>query len=670
MSAILVFQKEVLLMKKKRLNECNVKSGRAARSLRARVSAVLIAACMGVTSVGAVTVLAGETGPGAVIEVPEEKLQEDQALPEEIQEAAAEEEAAVEEEAAAEEEAVEESQEAEAEEAAGGEVQETVEIEAEEEETESDIQDAEAGAEGNKTDSQENGTLEEVGEIVDSGYCGYNGDNVMWTLDSAGVMTLKGAGKTKDYSYQYSPFRNKSVKSVVIQSGVTSVGTYLFDNCDNIISVELPETVETIDEGAFDSCNSLSTIKLPSKLESIGKYAFYDCDALEEVSFPSTLISIDYCAFRYCTKLKSINLPSGFSQIDEEAFYGCTSIKSIYLPSDITQIGKNAFYDCKSLTDVYYEGSEEDWNNININKDGNSYLLLFSTIHYNYDMDDVVDLSKVVPELLSAKSASTGVQLSWKGIDGVNKFRVYRKTAGTSWKKLKDVNGTSTTDTTAVNGTGYYYTVRGLSDDAKSFLTSFDRTGIYCKYTASYSTPVLKSASVVSGGIKVNWGSVSGLSKYRVYRKTSGTSWTRLADVSATSYTDKSVTNGTKYWYTVRGLSGSTLVTGFDKTGVYCTYTAPAASYDTPVLQFAEPEMYGNLVKWEAVSGVSKYRVYRKTSGGSWKAVGDTTSTVFMDNKISADVTYYYTVRCMSGNSAVGGFDRDGVSVTNDYLTV
>ncbi len=71
-------------------------------------------------------------------------------------------------------------------------------------------------------------------------------------------------------------------------------------------------------------------------------------------------------------------------------------------------------------------------------------------------------------------------------------------------------------------------------------------------------------------------------------------------------------------------------------------------------------------VKWEAVSGAARYRVFRKTADGSWSTLGATTSTSYTDTTAQAGVTYYYTVRCITadGSSYTSGYDTAGLSVT------
>ncbi len=78
---------------------------------------------------------------------------------------------------------------------------------------------------------------------------------------------------------------------------------------------------------------------------------------------------------------------------------------------------------------------------------------------------------------------------------------------------------------------------------------------------------MLKGAASGANGITVIWNSVSGATKYRVYRKTGSGGWVGLADVTGNIYVDSAVTSGTTYTYTVKAYNGS-VWSSFDPTGV------------------------------------------------------------------------------------------------------
>lgn len=155
---------------------------------------------------------------------------------------------------------------------------------------------------------------------------------------------------------------------------VTSIGRDAF-YWSNLVSVQIPASVQTIDYGAFRSCSSLSgvtfatgsqltsigdyafnsapitSISLPEGLTSIGSSAFFTCKNLTSVNFPSTLISIGSSAF-YKVPLTSVVLPEGFTTLGKSAFLFCEKLSSVTLPSTLTVLSDGVFQGCKLLTSI------------------------------------------------------------------------------------------------------------------------------------------------------------------------------------------------------------------------------------------------------------------------------------------------------------------------------
>ena len=161
-------------------------------------------------------------------------------------------------------------------------------------------------------------------------------DNLTWTLDNNGLLTISGNGNMKDISVvaedAWGPWREQITK-VKINNGVTSIGAF-----------------------AFYNCSKMSEITISSGVNSIGRDAFSYCSSLTSVTMPTGLTSIGFYSFSYCDNLKSVTIPASVTTISANAFIGC------------------------GLTDVYYGGTQSQWNTINI---GNSNdPLLNAAIHY------------------------------------------------------------------------------------------------------------------------------------------------------------------------------------------------------------------------------------------------------------------------------------------------
>ena len=138
---------------------------------------------------------------------------------------------------------------------------------------------------------------------------------------------------------------------------------------------------------------------------------------------------------------------------------------------------------------------------------------------------------------------------------------------------IADVGDVATyTDKTAVSGKTYIYTVRCLSGDEKSFISSFDAKGLTITYIAA---PVLKTATSGTSGVTVTWEKSAGATKYRVFRKEGSGGWKKIADVGdVATYTDKTAVSGSTYTYTVRCLSddGNSYISSYDAKGLTITY--------------------------------------------------------------------------------------------------
>ena len=187
---------------------------------------------------------------------------------------------------------------------------------------------------------------------------------------------------------------------------------------------------------------------------------------------------------------------------------------------------------------------------------------------------------------------------------------------------------------------------------------------------ASLATPKISKGESVYGGVKLTWGKVNGAAKYRVYRKgTNG--WTKLADTTSTTYTDKTVSSGKSYTYTLRCISkdGKKFTSGYDSKGKTVKYVA------SPKISKVESVYDGTKITWNKVTGAEKYRVYYKDRTG-WNKLVDTTGTSVVDTGLVVKELDYkniqnstvYTVRCISkdGKKFTSGYDSKGGAINNN----
>ena len=197
------------------------------------------------------------------------------------------------------------------------------------------------------------------------------------------------------------------------------------------------------------------------------------------------------------------------------------------------------------------------------------------TLSPSYDkigVSAVIAPAKVV--LVSAKADSAGILVTWQKAAGAHSYQVFRKTANTGWQRIaKNIHDTEWKDIDAVKGTKYIYTVRAVADDGAT-RGGYDKTGKPATVTKNPTTPAdvtLGKAVAGKSGITVTWSYAADARTYRVYRKAAGeTKWTIVAkNAEGKSWTDKNVTKGVKYTYTVRGVNANGVLSSrYNGTGV------------------------------------------------------------------------------------------------------
>ena len=243
-----------------------------------------------------------------------------------------------------------------------------------------------------------------------TGY-GTCGENLTWTLTGDGTLTISGSGKMEDYSYSNSaPWYadREKVRSVFMEPGVTSVGSYAFMQCTNLISVKIPEGVTSIGEAAFVLCTNLASVVIPEGVTSLGRNAFATCDSLTSVTIPASVTYASSMAFGACFTLGNIfveegnasydsvdgilfnkdhttlitypagrkdtsyTIPEGVTKVDQYAVYNCWYLTSVTISQSVSSIGSEAFGCCYSLNDIFVDEGNASYDSVDgilFNKD-------------------------------------------------------------------------------------------------------------------------------------------------------------------------------------------------------------------------------------------------------------------------------------------------------------
>jgi len=169
-------------------------------------------------------------------------------------------------------------------------------------------------------------------EIVYRGSVG----ELSWEFNTTDqTLTIKGEGNIKDFTVETSDWNHfeSSVKSVVIEKGVTGIGEYAFYGYKNLKSVIIADSVTSIGACAFSNCTSLEEVIIPNSVTRIGDMAFYQCSSLKNIVIPNSVTEINGGAFWRCTGLVSVTIGDSVQVIEVFAFSDCDSLESVYILS-------------------------------------------------------------------------------------------------------------------------------------------------------------------------------------------------------------------------------------------------------------------------------------------------------------------------------------------------
>ena len=160
-------------------------------------------------------------------------------------------------------------------------------------------------------------------------------------------------------------FAKSGIKNIDIPNSVTEIGPYAFAE-SSLNNITLSNNITEIKNGTFGAC-SLGSITIPDKVTCIGDSAFYMCRSLGSITIPNSVTKIGLLAFTYsslssvtipnsvtdigtmafaASELRSVNLPNSITCIEQGLFSMCTKLEHIIIPNSVKEIKGNAFTHC------------------------------------------------------------------------------------------------------------------------------------------------------------------------------------------------------------------------------------------------------------------------------------------------------------------------------------
>ena len=231
------------------------------------------------------------------------------------------------------------------------------------------------------SESTENITVEtpedvpEQGTATEGGYYGVNmGDNIEWTFNKGtGTLTFKGSGDMNNISNgnggERAPWYNSdyrdSITNIVIEEGITSVGSWAFISLKNVTTVKIPSTVTVIQPHAFQNCQGIKCMNLPNGLTAIGVDAFLFMDSCEEFKIDDksdgthpAFYTEDGVLFNDRTleaypqgnPRTFYRVPYGTEEIESNiaGFANTPNLRTVYIPETMTKVHSQMFYNDSS----------------------------------------------------------------------------------------------------------------------------------------------------------------------------------------------------------------------------------------------------------------------------------------------------------------------------------
>ena len=503
--------------------------------------------------------------------------------------------------------------------------------------------------------------------LVASGKCG---DSASWKLDADGVLTITGAGPMADYSQHASdncaPWRTyaNDIKKVVVQKGVTAIGSCAFASLERVTSVTIPEGVTSIGSSAFENCGlmaygGLGAVTLPEGLTTIGSSAFSG-SYMDSLTLPESLRTIGGAAFEK-SPLKTLTIPGGVTSIGNGAFSN-SHLTSIQLP-DGAQLGAMLFYQCYELTDVTLPA---DLTVIGDSMFENCTKLTHVTIPSGVTRieREAFTMCGALEEIRLPEGVETIGVIAFSGCVAMTGAYLPRSLttiesgAFSACRSLTDVY---------YGGTAAEWAAISVADRNDPLLNA----ALHCtgQSASRLDVPAMTLGEDCSDGKPtVWWPAVTGAERYEIWRAQAASdgsapaasAYTLIVSADVTFHKDTTAEADTWYYYKVRAVSGSTYSDFSQAARRYCE--APP-TMDTPEITSLELDDSGKpVLTWRTVEGAARYQVFRSEDDGfSYSPMGTVLPTgsdtiTWTDTTAVSGTGYYYGVGCYDDNGHYSSF--------------
>lgn len=219
-------------------------------------------------------------------------------------------------------------------------------------------------------------------DSLESVECGQNTQKI-------GRQAFTGCKKLKDVKLtdsvqeiQDRAFQNCGMDKITIPKGVTLLDDYVFQDCGQLSTVvfeKIPDTVKS----PFYKCNGILNVYVPDLWSwmnagwstasgsptSNGADLYVGGKLLTDLVVPfNGDIEVPFGSFWGCKSIKKVKISDGIQTLKKSCFCRCDMMEEVTIPESVTSIEPFAFCDCSNLKKIIYEGTLEQWDDIELER--------------------------------------------------------------------------------------------------------------------------------------------------------------------------------------------------------------------------------------------------------------------------------------------------------------
>ena len=277
------------------------------------------------------------------------------------------------------------------------------------------------------------------------------------------------------------------------------------------------------------------------------------------------------------------------------------------------------------------------------------YAEINGEIIYGKESNNIVVTNPTAPKNLKATIVASGMQLTWDKSSGAAKYEIHRGyTEDGHYDKIDTVNTNTYIDKDVYSGTNYYYRIKAVKEYSGKAYSGDLSTAVIAPYVKAPKT----SIQSYNDKAIIKWSKDAYCTGYVIYRATEKNGkYEKIATIkktTTTKYTDKKIKAKNTYYYKVKTYKkvGSKNYYSVDSNIVQKTKYAQVVIKDSSVNNSKKTIT----LKWQKVSGVTGYEIYRATSkNGTYKKIATIKKKSiikYTDKKnIGIGNLYYYKIR-------------------------